>query len=436
MKILALAALFAALMLGTVFAVGNVTITGRDLVTVNNYTNSNTSVVMLNLSLDVTTEAGSRTVNVTFLNISLGNGTNVGNVSAVELYLGNDTTVIGSSVTPTNSTTFNVTITNKLVVNSTSNASIIVKFNLTRNATSGGLLSAVIGSSVDVGVDSDGSNVTFSNTVVSNATRIQSLHANASVSPQFIDTNVINQSIVYTIIPTGTDGINRTIIWVPSGYNLTNVSTVEVDTANVTSGVTYTTASNYINVTMSTATTNRIKVTFNVNTSVTRVDSAAFMSFMHGGNLTNISTDTPTAGSTNVTTQQIVNVTNILVNKGAAIVNGTDYWEFNLTLNFTANISGLLQFKMSNWTDASSPPNTIHLNTSSTFYATLRNNTNAADNNGKFNVTSVYVSGAGINQTITNSGQLTLILRMILPSGTAISNTWAATYNFLFRTNP
>ena len=144
MRILALVALFAMLMLSPVFAVGNITITGRDLVPVNNYTNSNTSVAMLNLSLAVTTETGSRTVNITFLNISLGNGTNVGNISAVELYMSNDTTVIGSSVTPTNSTMFNITISNKLVVNSTSNASIIIRFNLTRNATSRGLLSAVI----------------------------------------------------------------------------------------------------------------------------------------------------------------------------------------------------------------------------------------------------------------------------------------------------
>lgn len=441
MKIFALAALFAVIMLSPVFAVGNLTVTGRDLMPINNWTNSNTSVVMLNLSLNVTTETGSRTVNVTLLNISLGNGTNVGNISAVELYLNNvssDGTVIGSSVTPMNSTAFNVTIPNKLVVNSSLNASIIVRFNLTFNATSHQFLSAVLSSATDVGVDSGGSNVTLGNTVISNITIIQNLHANVSISPQFLDTNTINQSIMYTIIPTGTDGVNRTVIWIPSGYNLTNVSTVQVDGSNTTGSVTVTTAPNYINVTVGgTPTIQTIKVTFNVNTSITRVNSAAFLSFLHGGNLTNISTDSPTVGSTNVTTQQIVNVTGIIVNKGAAIVNGTDYWEFNITLNFTANLTGLIQFKMTNWTDASNPPNTIHLNTSSAFYATLRNNTNnISDANGKINVTNIYVNNAGINQTITDSSQLTVILRMILPAGTAISNTWAATYNFLFRATP
>lgn len=424
-----LSILFVLLLLSPAFAVGNVTVTGSGLMPNSNFTNSNTSAVFLNLSFAVTTENGSRIVNITRLNISLGNGSTTGNVSAVELYLSNDTTVIGSAVNSMNSTAFNISIPNTLVVNSSSNASVIVRFNISFNATTRQLLSAILGSAADVLVN-DGSNVA-SAAIQSNATQLQSLQANTSVFPQFVDTNVINQTIVYTIVPTGKDGINRTVITIPSGYNLTNVSTVQVDGSNTTGGVTTTTAPNYINVTLTTATTQAIKVTFNVNTSAVRVNSTAFTSTVDGGNLSNIATSAA-AGLTNITTQQIINVTNVALAKGAAIVNGTDYWEFNFTLSFTANLTGTIQFKMTNWTDASSPPNTINLNTSSAYYATLRNNSNFSDNNGKFNVTNIY-GDIGLNRTTTDSSSLTLILRMIIPSGTAVSSTWAATYNFLFR---
>src|SRR3989344_5944284 len=124
-----------ALLASPVFAVGNVTITGIGMMPNANFTNSNTSAVFLNLSFAVTTETGSRIVNITRLNISLGNGSTTGNVSAVELYMSNDTTVIGSAIMNLNSTAFNVSIPNTLVVNSSSNASIIVRFNITFNAT-------------------------------------------------------------------------------------------------------------------------------------------------------------------------------------------------------------------------------------------------------------------------------------------------------------
>ncbi|MBS3051639.1 MAG: hypothetical protein J4400_05825, partial [Candidatus Aenigmarchaeota archaeon] len=71
----ALIAVFALVLLaGPVFAVGNVTVTGAGLMPNSNFTNSNTSAVFLNLTFSVTTETGSRIVNITQLNISLGNG--------------------------------------------------------------------------------------------------------------------------------------------------------------------------------------------------------------------------------------------------------------------------------------------------------------------------------------------------------------------------
>ena len=131
----------------------------------------------------------------------------------------------------------------------------------------------------------------------------------------------------------------------------------------------------------------------------------------------------------------MINVSNVALAKGAAIVNGTDYWEFNFTVNFTANVTGTIQFKLTNWTDASSPPDTINLNTTGgVYYASLRNNSaNFSDPNAKFNVTNVY-GDIGINRTVTDGSSATFILRMIIPAGSAVSSTWAATYNWLFRT--
>src|SRR3989344_2922293 len=122
-----------AVLVSPVFAVGNVTITGRDLVPAGNYTNSNTSISMLNLSLNVTAGSNGPNVTITMINVSLGNGSTSASISAVEIYRDNDTTVIGSATVSGNSTIFNISLPNTLVVN-TSNATIIIRFNISRNA--------------------------------------------------------------------------------------------------------------------------------------------------------------------------------------------------------------------------------------------------------------------------------------------------------------
>jgi len=432
MKISPVFVLVFMLLVSPVFAVGNITVTGRDILPGGNYTNSNTSVALLNITFAITVEPGA-SVNITAINIGVGNGSTSGNISAIELYLSNDTTVVGSSGTPTNATSYNIS-TNTIVVTNSSNASVIVRVNVSRNVTTRQLLSVLLVSAADITRDS-GSNVTVSGTILSNATQIQDLHANVSISPNFVDTNAINQTIVYTIVPTGADAINHTIITIPSGYNLTNISTIQLDGSNITANVT-SIGKGYINISIPTPTTNPIKVTFNVNTSTTRV-IGTFTSTIDGHNRTGIPAEHANVSAVNVTTQQLINVTSVALAKGAAIVNGSDYWEFNFTINFTATMTGLIQFKMTNWTDASSPPNNIHVNESTTYYATLRNNSaNFSDANGKVNITNYYVDNWGINRTVTENSTLTFILRMIIPSGTAVSNSWASTYNWLFRTSP
>jgi hypothetical protein len=247
-----------------------------------------------------------------------------------------------------------------------------------------------------------------------------------------VDTNTINQTLVLTITPTGRTPINKTVITIPAGYSFVNVSTVQYNGVNSTSDLSITTSPNYINITANTpsnATLNPIKVWFNVNTSVAYA-SGLFTPAIWGEGINGISGDVV---SVNVTTQQLVNNVTITPTKMAAIVNGVDYWEFNFTLNITANATGLLQFKMSNWTDTSG--NRMNISDGTTAYATLRNTSDFATTN-KININSSYVDGVGITKVATQNELFTVILRMIIPSGTPISNSWMTTYGILFRAIP
>ena len=424
MKFILLAAVFSLFLISPAFAEDNLSVTSTNLAP--EYINTRTVTNMLNLTMNSTVG----NTNITSLNVTIGGDVTVGNVSSVVLF--NATGSIIASSTTFNSTTskFTVSIPAGFNASSGANTSMIVAVNLSGSATKTNV-SIQISSSAEFVVDNS-RNVTFTSGFRnSTESLIQDIHANVSISPNFVDTNAINQTLVYSIVSTGRDKMNNTIITIPSDYSFVNISNVELEGANNTAIETVTTSPNYINVTLS-ITKSKIKVFLNVNTSNSRINSSAFTSTITGGNISSAATDIVSPGI-NVTTQQLINA-NVSIAKGAAIVNGTDYWEFNYTLSFTANVTGLLQFKMSDWTDASSSVDRLNINTSSVYYATLRNNTNNfTDTNGKFNVTNFYVENIGLTKTVTDSGTLSLILRMLIPSGTPISNSWASTYGFLFR---
>lgn len=425
MKFLVLAAVFSLFLLSPAFAAGNLNVTSTNLAPV--YINTRTVTNMLNLTMNSTVG----NTNITSLNVTISGNATVGNVSSIVLINATGSTIASSTTFNTTTSKFAVSIPAGFNASSGANTSFIIAVNLSGSAVKTNI-SLQIESSAVFGVDAT-SNVTFdAGFVNSTESIIQDTHANASISPNFVDTSVINQTLVYNVVSTGQDKLNGTIITIPSSYNFVNISNIELDGVNNTAIETVTTSPNYINITLS-ITKSKIKVFFNVNTSNTRVNSSAFTSTISGGNFTNVTTDTVSPGI-NATTQQLINVTNVALAKGAAIVNGTDYWEFNFTLGFTANVTGLLQFKMSDWTDASSSVNTFRINTSTVYYATLRNNTNNfTDTNGKFNISTSYVENTGLTRTVTDSGTLTLVLRMIIPLGTPISSSWASTYGFLFR---
>ncbi len=410
---------------GTAFAAGDITIKTTDVAP--SYLNTKSLTNMLNVTLNTTSGQG----NITYVNVTIGGNVGFVNISSVSIVN------LTGSVIASNTTNFSQT--NYLIIipggfNATTvgaNTSFVIAINVSTTRAYEDNISVKIDSINAFGTDSG--TLSFGATANSSEPFVEDVHATVTIDPNFVDTGVENQTLIYTITPTGNTPIKNATIWIPSTYTFVNVSTITAEATN-TSGLLYSTSPVYINVSINTPTTNPIMIYFNVNTSRERINSTKFDSFIYGGNQSNVTTDKASAGDVNVTTQQILFVKTITTAKAVALANGTDYWEFNYTFNFTANVTGIIQFKMTNWTDASSPPNSIPINTTSIYYATLRNNSNFSNVDGQINITDRYRKGVGNKVTVTDNGAVVnLILRMMVPSGTAMSRTWAATYDVLFR---
>ncbi len=380
------------------------------------YINTRTTTNMLNLSM-----VGG--ANITAIAVSL-NGT-ASDVSAVYLL---DTN--GSTIALTTTISAKTSVTIPAGYNVSGNSIIIIAINVSNSAALSGNISVnVTSNETDF---TSNANVSFTNIPNSTTPMIRDIHANVTISPNYVDTNTTNQTLVYWIIPTGRTPINKTVITIPSGFNFTNISTVQIDGSNISILVLNTTAPNYINITLTptNSTTNPIKVTFNVNTSLTNV-SGLFTSTIEGNGLRAVATDI--AGSINVTTQQLIRSAIITPTKLTAFANGTDYWEFSIALNFTANATGMVQFRMANWSNTAGQNISIIDSGCSSSCASLRSPTNASNT---VNVTNAYTDSGVSVSNVADGLTFAPILRMIIPSGTAISNTWYTTYDILFRALP
>ena len=271
----------------------------------------------------------------------------------------------------------------------------------------------------------------------SNFTQIQDLHATAKLLPRYADTNVKNQEIIYIINSTGKDIINSTIIKVPDNleYDVSGYSIIKTDNTSLSD----TACAGYCNKTQ-----NEIKISYLVDNigiktvtlklkinTTTEEKNLTINSTINGGNLSNIKTDF-NEPETTLIIRQLLYVTNIGVMKNTAIVNGTDYWLFNFTINITANVSGLIQFKMDPWRSDSKDttiPLTSGTGGNETYYASMWLSTNTSN---IFNVTEEY-SSSGILLNATENKIYTLILKMIIPKNTPIASDWWTTYSILFR---
>ncbi len=392
------------------------------------FINTNSSAIMMNLTLNVTGTATNATVTVSAINVSLSNAT-MGNFSFVTIRnaTNNGTLAVNSSFNTTDNRT-TLRFSQALVVNTSGNLTLQIIVNTSNTATK------FTNFSVNVTASSFEANDTafVQGVGASNGTQIHNLRANASVTTRFFDTSVINQSFVYAITPIGTDGINKTVLNIPVGYTLVSLDSVEHDATNSTAGITNVTSPNQINITLNTPTTSVIILRMKLNTNSSEKRNLAFNSTLENGNLTDAVTDV-SGTNTTVSTQQIVNVTNLIPIKNAAYLNGTDYWEFLFALNFTANVSGTLQFNMSQWNSTNT---LIPINLSNgTYYATIRSNSNF-NHSSKINITTDYNMTGGIALNTSSTSNSSIYLRMYLPSTvTVLSPNWWSIYTIVFRSD-
>ena len=395
------------------------------------FVNTRSSIDVLNFSLNVS--GGTNAVNLTSINVTIINAF-IANVSAVQIKNATGS-VVASSTTNSSIDNFTVTFSNGFFVNGTTNGSLIVNINVSGNAAKHTLVAINISNS---SILAAGDSTVFSSGAPSNQSslmQVQDVHSNVSVSPNFVDTNVTNQTFTYTMLIT-TDRANKTTIFMPNGYNITNILNVSVDGTECLPGNVCPTAFNasQININFThnsnAGVTGTVRVNFTANTNASEINGTAFLSKVSGSNLTDVDSEGTTV--MNVTTRRMLNVTNVEIIKGTAIVNGTDYWEFNFTVQANANVSGLLQFKMSNFTEFSGG---IITPTEGNF--TLRKG--AALTSSSINVSHSYslVDGIPISAGEAAGGFLVkLTLRILIPIGEVSSPSWQATYGMLFRSIP
>ncbi len=396
------------------------------------YVNTRANVTVLNITIF----ANITPVTILGVNITFAGNSTPQNVSIIRVLNSTNAGLLGQNTTWTNNNTVNFTFVNftssgNLNLPAHQNQSLLIVFEIHENATPTFKVAANVTSSSSISA-----NVTVTNTTAlpanSSLVQIQNVHANASITPRFVDTSVINQSFFYVIRPTGTDGINKTVLNIPVGYTLVSLDSVEHDGTNNTAGITNLTSPNQINVTLSTPTTSTIILRFKLNTNSSDKLNLAFNSTLENGNLTNVATDV-FGTNTTVYTQQIVNITSVTPIKNAAYLNGTDYWEFLFSLNFTVNVSGRLQFNMSSWNSSSS---IINLNSSGTHYATIRSNSNFSSQS-TINITNEHNMSSGIAFNTSSISNSSIYLRMVIPSSvTTVSSSWWAVYTIIFRSDP
>lgn len=410
-----------------VFADGTLNITKGSLSTP--YINTKTLTPMVNMTVNATVGQ----VNMTGMLVNLTGTASFGDVSGIFVYndsdingvIGSGDFLVGNSTVNTTTNTSNITFSSSFNIANGRQYYFIIALNISSGATRFTMVGINLTLNTSV-YTAEADNITITGGYInSNVSQIQDVHATASISPRYVDTNVINQSLTYTINTTGNDKFNSTNITIPAGYTVVNVTYVGDSNGSLMALANIGFSAYLINVNYTSGYNGTLIINFTVNTNTSTVNSTAFISTISGSNLTSVATDV-SGTYTNVTTQQLFNVTNVAVIKSAAYVNGTDYWEFNLTLNFTASVNGSLQFKMSNWTNSAGQ--SIALTSGLTNYATLRETSS-----NMINVSSDYNIVAGVSFTAAQWGTKNVILKMIIPTGTPVSSSWWTTYSALFR---
>jgi hypothetical protein len=357
-----------------------------------------------------------------------GNGV----INGTDLLLGTNST---SNETNTTQITFGPTI----LVSSGSSVFLVIQAQINSSASTGKKISFSIGSNASF-LANDTVNATGFN---STQAQIQDVHANATLTPRYIDTGIINQTIYYNITPTGTNGIQNITITLPSGVEYVN-NTLNVERNGgilTTTDYTNSTTTSVIRIFLAQPRTENHRIIFNANTTGT-IGPIAVNSTLDGSNLTGVLSDY-VGNLSYLTVQNIINVRAVNASKNAAYLNGSDYWEFIFDVNSTApnDITGLLQFKMANWTNPQGYTIPVSNSASNISYVTLRNTTSFGTNaTYTYNVTNEYNLTSGISFTMGPTAVSYLFyLRVLIPSSQysiPVSSSWWTTYSMIFRSTP
>ncbi len=405
------------------------------------YSNTNSYVKLLNLSLNLT---GIDSVSIVSINVTFNSTASINaNATNLTVCAFNETfdAISCNSTWSGNTTVLNM---NYEVTNATEKT-LYIGYYINRSLVN---LSVIHGLNVSLYISSNES-ITLNDTSVlkdnstfplsSRFTQIQDLHAVASISPHYVDTNVKNQSFVYVVNATGLDGIDYLNLTVPGEF--TNIQLKYCEFTGGGEHHTYSNCTGVADVSGSMIIINPtgfdftyLKLNFTADTNQSGEFTRTFNASVSGGNLTDIPVSESSSGALNVTTKQLINNVTITSVKNTAYItsDGSDYWEFNFTVNITANVSGLLQFKMNNWYSPSKNA-TINLTNGTAYYAKLWKSDEPSNT---INVTTEYDASKGIS--LSNfSGLLRLTLRMYIPPTVqAVTNDWYTLYWMLFRTLP
>ncbi len=421
----------------------NVSSTGSEQPIVNRNYNSSTlfDVMVLNLS------ANESSVNITSINFTITgsvlNGT-YGNISEILLY--NGANVIGSELLENESSendTVLVHINNGFVVNTTPEY-ITVKMNITPSATTGITFGINLTSNTSITTDNSSDLINGSFPMFSGNVEIANLHATAEVSPHYVDTNVANQTLTYTIkLLPGTDNVKEIHIIFPDNFTVENVTLVKTGPNEKTIDYETSCSSNVSVDHVCLELGQETNITFSgagvdsssENSTITVKFLADTPSSSFGGRINStiddsfipFTTNTTCDGnSTMINVKQLIKVSGISAIKNRAFANGKDYWEFNLTINITENVTGLLQMRMDNWTDDSGKPDHfIAINGNALIYESGHTDRNSTVGNS-------YANGISFTNAV---GEKNIILKMTIPQNTSqTSYGWWTKFWMLFRT--
>lgn len=397
------------------------------------FINTRSNTTMLNISIF----ANETPITIDAINITAGNTTayisSVRIINSAGVLLGINSTLHAAD------TLILVNLSTDLILPAFGTDTILIVYEISSTAESRANISANITSTADFIANTSLENSTRY-VITSGLVQIQDVYAEAAISPRIVDTNVVNQSFMYILNILGSDDINQTIITIPSQYQIVEIINVTRDGSSCISGTI--TCVVEINSTLNTITLNitgaidstsgqTIIINFTLNTSSSATGNISVNSTITGSNLTLINS---TLISGSLETKQLLQILNVEGTKTAALPNGTDYWEFNFTINITGNVTGHVEFKMNNWNNSQyeimNLTNQTTIDSSTGYFATFYR---ADDGNSTFNATTQYNTTMGFSISTAASTLYYFTLKMIIPDNTFVSSSWWTTYSMLFR---